>query len=121
MTVEDIARACHEVNRAFCAGLGDTSQPAWAEAPEWQKQSAVNGVKFHLDGLAQASFGYGPAASHENWLREKLDAGWKYGPVKDVEKREHPCCVPYNELPIEQRAKDQLFIGVVHGMAHLLQ
>ena len=36
----EIARVAHEINRAYCASLGDTSQPAWEDAPEWQQQSA---------------------------------------------------------------------------------
>lgn len=34
--VEQIARMAHEANRAYCQALGDDSQPAWEDAPEWQ-------------------------------------------------------------------------------------
>jgi hypothetical protein len=65
-------------------------------------------VRFHL-ATTEAL----PAASHENWLKLKIAEGWKYGPVKDPDKKEHPCCVPYEDLPIEQRIKDFLFSGIV--------
>lgn len=106
-----IAHICHEANRAYCKTLGDASQPSWEDAPDWQKKSAINGVNFHLDNP-----GSSPSQSHENWLAEKTAAGWKYGPVKDPEKKEHPCCVPYDQLPVEQRRKDLLFIAVVEAM-----
>lgn len=110
--VELIAEAAHEVNRAYCRSLGDTSQPAWPDAPEWQKQSAINGVRFHLaNPNADAS------ASHENWFKEKQADGWSYGPVKDPDNKRHPCFVPFGELPIEQQIKDHIFRSVVHGMA----
>lgn len=64
MTVEDIARVCHEVNRAYCRSIGDDSQVSW-------------------------------------------------GPVKLVEFRQHPCIMPYEELPRDQRVKDHLFRAVV--------
>ena len=115
MTIDDIAKVCHEANRAYCETLGDTSQPAWANAPEWQRSSARNGVKFHLE-----NFGASPSHSHEEWYKEKAAAGWKYGPVKDPEKKEHPCFVPYNQLPVEQQAKDHLFIHVVNALRHLV-
>ncbi len=111
MAPGEIARVCHEVNKAYCEALGDTSQPPWDEAPDWQRQSAVNGVQFHLDNPhAKAS------ASHESWLEEKRQSGWAYGEVKDPEKKEHPCFVPFDALPREQQAKDFIFKGVVDAL-----
>lgn len=110
--VSHIARVAHEVNRAYCEALGDTSQPAWVDAPAWQVKSAVDGVIFHVENPTA-----GPDHSHNAWLREKEATGWKYGPVKDAEKKEHPCFVPYDALPVEQKAKDYLFRGVVHALA----
>lgn len=109
MKVLVIARVAHEINRAYCASLGDTSQPAWEDAPEWQQQSAIAGVEMHL-----ANPDATPEQSHESWLAQKVAAGWVYGEVKDAEKKEHPCCRPYDELPQEQKAKDYLFRSVVH-------
>jgi hypothetical protein len=111
MTNEQIAELCHETNRAYCRLLGDHSQPAWSEAPEWAKTSARNGVAFHLSGDGN----FNPEASHENWLREKVAAGWVYGPEKRPDLKQHPCCVPYGELPEAQRRKDALFTAVVRA------
>ncbi len=112
LNTEDIARIAHEVNRAYCQALGDASQLAWADAPEWQRTSAINGVLFH-----RANPDAGPDHSHVAWLREKLDTGWVWGPVKDPALKQHPCCVPYDQLPVEQKAKDYLFRAVVHACA----
>ena len=112
--VNQIARVCHEVNRAYCQAIGDDSQPTWHDAPEWQKTSAINGVKFHLEHPEA-----GPDASHVEWLREKLEAGWMYGEIKDPDKKKHPCCLPYEELPSEQKAKDYIFRAIVHAMASI--
>ena len=108
---QDIARVCHEVNRAYCQALGDNSQPPWESAPEWQRSSAINGVRMHL-----ADPSLSPEASHEGWMREKVEAGWVYGPVKDPEKKQHPCIVEFEQLPREQRAKDYIFRAVVHAL-----
>lgn len=109
MKVLVIARVAHEINRAYCASLGDTSQPAWEDAPEWQQKSAIAGVEMHL-----ANPDATPEQSHESWLAQKVAAGWVYGEVKDAENKQHPCCRPYDELPQEQKAKDYLFRSVVH-------
>lgn len=108
--LDRIARVAHEVNRAYCQALGDLSQPAWEEAPPWQRESARMGVDLHLMG------DFGPEASHIAWMQQKLDDGWKYGPVKNPDAKEHPCIVPFAELPREQQAKDYIFRAVVHAL-----
>ena len=109
-----IAKITHETNKVYCATIGDDSQPSWEDAPEWQKSSAIKGVQFHLDALGKGLSAV-PSASHEAWLEEKRATGWKYGPVKDAEKKEHPCFVEYHELPAEQKLKDYLFSAVVEA------
>lgn len=112
MSPAEIAKVCHEVNRAYCQAIGDDSQPTWDKAPEWQKQSAITGVHFIQDNPASK-----PSASHESWLAEKDRDGWKYGMVKDADKKMHPCFVPYEQLPAEQKAKDYIFGAVVRSLS----
>lgn len=107
------AMAAHEMNRVYCRALGDLSQEPWDTAPEWQRTSALKGV----DGVFA---GNGPEKSHEGWLEEKRATGWVFGPVKDPEKKEHPCMVPYAELPPEQRQKDYVFVATVRMMTAAL-
>lgn len=114
MDVVKIAKVCHEVNRAYCTAIGDNTQPEWKKAPAWQVESAEKGVKFHIKNPDA-----GPSASHDEWLKEKAETGWKYGIVKDVQKREHPCFLPYAELPVEQKAKDFIFTEIVKQLKDL--
>jgi hypothetical protein len=109
MNTIQVARIAHEINRAYCSAIGDHSQLAWEDAPDWQKDSAIKGVEFQLANDAT------PEQTHESWMAQKLSEGWKYGPVKDAGKREHPCIMPYDGLPTEQRIKDYLFKAVVHS------
>jgi len=110
--VERIASICHAANRQYCLTLGDKSQPEWLKAPEWQKESAMDGVRLHLTELFEGRE-VTPSASHGAWMQAKLADGWKYGEVKNPEKKEHPCIVPYDQLPFEQKVKDYLFAAVV--------
>lgn len=116
MTRTEIAKVCHEANRAYCAALGDMSQSPWEEAPAWQRDSACNGVALHLDNPT-----LGDSHSHEAWMSEKEADGWTYGSVKDPAKKEHPCMVPFKELPAEQQAKDTLFRSIVHALAQVAE
>lgn len=115
MNVEQIAKVAHEINKAYCESIGDLSQPTWEDAPEWQKSSAIVGVQFHLDNPDA-----NPSASHESWLKQKTEEGWKYGEVKNPETKEHPCFVAYEELPVSQRSKDYLFKQVIHSLKNYI-
>ena len=105
------AKAAHEANRAYCQAIGDHSQQPWVVSPDWQRDSAFLGAEFILKNPDA-----GPEASHESWLAQKREEGWKHGPVKDAEKKEHPCFLPYDELPESQKAKDAIFGAVVRGV-----
>lgn len=107
---ERIAHLCHEVNRALCQAFGDHSQVPWEDAPEWQRTSAINGVRLHMEA------DLGPEASHEAWMKEKVETGWTYGPDKDPLAKTHPCLVPFDQLPAEQQAKDYVFRAIVHAL-----
>lgn len=109
-----IAQVAHQVNRAFCQSVGDDSIVAWDEAPDWQIQSAIDGVVFHL-----ANPDATPEQSHKNWMATKTRDGWVYGKTKNPDLKMHPCMIPYNELPQEQRSKDYLFKAIVEEFAKI--
>lgn len=108
LLIVTIARIAHEANKAYCESLGDFSQQPWDYVPQWQIESAINGVKFHLQNPDAT-----PEDTHNNWMEEKIDNGWKYGVVKDKYEKTHPCLVPYEYLPDKQRIKDILFANIV--------
>ena len=114
MTVDEIARVCHEVNKDYCESLGDYTQSSWEQAPQWQKDSAKTGVVFHLTNPNA-----GPDAGHNCWLEQKRAEGWEYGPEKRPEIKQHPCCVPYEMLPQEQKSKDFIFKSIVTNLSKL--
>lgn len=114
MKRELIALVAHEINRAYCASLGDTSVPAWADAPAAHQASMLAGVDMHL-----ANPDATPEASHAAWLETKTAEGWTYAEVKNVEAKQHPCMLPYDQLPAAQKSKDYLFRAAVHALAGL--
>ena len=44
---------------------------------------------------------------HDTWAKGRLDEGWTYGFVRDDAKKQHPCLVPYVELPESEKAYDR--------------
>ena len=43
---------------------------------------------------------------HEVWAKARMDEGWTYGGRDDIHKK-HPCLVPYDELPEEEKEYDR--------------
>ena len=108
--LENAAILTHEVNRAYCALIGDTSQVPWFSAPQWQKDSALDGVtKVAAGDVAE------PGDSHEAWLAHKKADGWTWGEVKDPEKKTHPSMKPFVELDRNEQLKDHLFVATAQG------
>ena len=115
MKTEDIARVCHQLNKAYCESIGDSSQLDWELSPKWQQESALLGVQFHIDNCNA-----GDSASHDSWMKQKVDDGWVYGEIKNPNKKKHPCIVSFDDLPMEQQIKDSLFRQTVHSLKTLL-
>lgn len=108
-----IARVCHEANRALQIEQADPTipvSPSWDDLDIETQQSAIQGVR-------GARLGNTPEQSHEGWTKFKVEQGWTLGPVKDETKKEHPLLIPYAELPASQQIKDALFVAVVKALA----
>ena len=45
--------------------------------------------------------------THAVWANTRIEQGWKYGPVRDDAKKEHPCLVEYDELSEDEKEFDR--------------
>jgi len=116
LTVGQIAKLCHQINKAYCETIGDNSQLDWDLCPKWQKDSAINGVE-HV--LANPNCEY--EDSHNNWFVEKINDGWIYGKEKNEQRKIHPCMVDFNELPLQQQLKDIFFINTIKTFINTIE
>lgn len=44
---------------------------------------------------------------HEVWAETRIKQGWKYGELRNDELKTHPCLVPYEDLPEEEKDYDR--------------
>lgn len=109
--ITGIAKVCHQANKAFCEANNDFTQKEWDNAAEWQRESAIKGVVFRLKNPKAKE-----SAQHDAWMKDKINAGWKYGKTKDENKKTHPCLVPFSKLPKFQQKKDLLFQSIVDSL-----
>lgn len=45
--------------------------------------------------------------AHDIWARQRLADGWRFGASRDDSKKEHPCLVPYEQLPESEKEYDR--------------
>ena len=44
---------------------------------------------------------------HEVWAQSRMEQGWTYGPERNDQLKHHPCLVPYEQLPEDEKAYDR--------------
>lgn len=44
---------------------------------------------------------------HEVWAQNRIKQGWTYGAERDDALKKHPCLLPYEELPEEEKIYDR--------------
>ena len=45
--------------------------------------------------------------NHDHWARQRIEAGWTYGPQRDDARKTHPDLVPYEDIPEDEKAYDR--------------
>lgn len=44
---------------------------------------------------------------HEVWAQSRISQGWTYGKERSDALKQHPCLIPYEELPEVEKAYDR--------------
>lgn len=109
-----IARAAHEAIRAYSVSIGDDSYEHWEHTSEWQSDDLLRKIDRLLAGETSDQM-------HKIWRDSKIERGWVWGPVMDLDKKTHPDLVPYDELPIERKHKDLLLSIITLTMSSILR
>lgn len=46
--------------------------------------------------------------THENWAKQRISEGWIYGAQRDDVSKAHPCLIPYEDLPEQEKEYDRI-------------
>ncbi|HPA20410.1 MAG TPA: RyR domain-containing protein [Verrucomicrobiae bacterium] len=58
--------------------------------------------------------------AHDVWARQRMSQGWTYGPKRDDGAKQHPCLVPYADLPDSEKEYDrQAALGTLKAILAL--
>ena len=113
ISIETVAQMCHVANIVYANSNCELKmlQKPWEELGAGEKNGRINAIRKIASGEIQT-----PRQSHEAWMKDRRAAGWVYGVTKDEDNKTHPCLVEYEELPEEQRVKDDIFFSIVYGL-----
>jgi hypothetical protein len=128
---EQLARSIHSAYVAMETAKGETpatnpSMVPWERLPEYLRQSNIAqaadiGVKMAAVGAvvvpesaAAPELAFTDQETevlakleHERWMREKIQAGWKYGQPRDDEHKIHPDLRDWTDLSDAAKDKDR--------------
>ena len=49
-------------------------------------------------------------SNHDNWARQRIVDGWRYGPRRDDAAKQHPDLVAYADLPEGEKEYDRVTV-----------
>lgn len=59
------------------------------------------------------------ANAHEVWSAARMAQGWTWGPVRDDAQKQHPCLIPYDQLPESEKLLDRNAVaGALTAIMH---
>lgn len=114
---EDLARICHEAHLALRIGLNKSADDAHFDAlPQWRKDLVIGEVRMIREGRSHAEV-------HQAWADQLREQGWRWGIYRDVQLKQHPNLVPYDQLPVAEQAKVRQAFRIVltHVMPECLE
>ena len=102
-----IAKVVHSANRAYVDAIGGRAvNLSWEEIREEERSGLIKAVAGMITNPQL------PETSHEQWCLAREKDGWTKDIKYDYNRKTHPNLVPYDQLPIEEQFKDQLFMGL---------
>ena len=106
-----VAQVMHAANKALCDATGDNSHLSWQDVDVATREHFLRGIDAVLNNPTMTA-----KEGHDFWLTDHVERGWTYGPIKNRVTKQHPCIVPFDELPEVEKAKDHLYIAIVRAL-----
>jgi hypothetical protein len=116
MTILELAKVAHEMNRVYCQLSGDDSVQPWDKATDTQRKGMIFGVVHQLKMP-----GADTTSLHRGLFKALSDNGWRFGDKIDHVKGTHPGCLPFQEMSPEYKARTLLFTTLVEQMKPFLK
>jgi len=75
--------------------------------PDPYKPEPIDTSSVELDADVESLMERLAENNHDVWAVQRISQGWTYGPERNDAEKEHPCLVPYEQLPEEEKEYDR--------------
>jgi len=100
--VDMISRVASAAEKEYCAVIGK-------EYEDWQDEFIRQKVYYFLGHPDLRA-----SEAHDEWVAQKIREGWRYSDVPS--DFSSPMITEYDNLPIERRRSDYLFLGICRAL-----
>lgn len=110
LLINQIAQECHLKNDELMLANGEVpNSTSWHEMDDHMKDMNIKSVKKALlnPNLTAKDM-------HDEWMKNKIADGWRYGITKDADQKTHPLIIDFDKMNDIDKLKDQIFIDVVN-------
>lgn len=109
--IDALSRESHRAISDFRVSIGEDALPPWAPSTAEEIGQKRSGIEAALSGVT-------PEQQWREWSAMRREQGWKYGPVRDPVKKEHPSLVDdYSMLSPAERQKDEVYGEAIRAAA----
>ncbi len=107
----EVAKECHIANNNLMVTNNEIPNPIdWNDLSTHTKHINISSVKKIYDNPSITA-----KDIHDEWMKNKIKDGWKYGDVKDDELKTHHLIVDFDKMNDVDKMKDQIFIDIVNN------
>lgn len=108
--VRQAAELSHEIKRLYCHAIGIPAGDPWSKLKYTQRESVTDRV---MDIIEKGDMS--PKEFHNRWMNRKKNCGWRKGRVFSRANMTDPFIDEWENLPMQIRMMDTLFVDCVSG------
>ena len=104
---DELSPDMQESNRAAARRIGEVLAVAGVQIMPAHQALMQALSEVQLYDLVEQHMRHLAPAEHAGWMRQRIETGWRYAPVRNDAQKLHPCLVPFAELSGADKEKDR--------------
>ena len=108
---ELIGLKCYNEYLKICKEYDE--KPTYPDTYPYLPSEYMNGLINQIKRLLNSDEKQDAEKNHDDWCKARIADGWVFGEVKNAENKTHPSLIPYHQLPLPERVKNESFLKII--------